>query len=96
MKQQPIRMERVYVKVNSDFDATGYLHPRTITWTDGRVFQIETVKDFRPAGSQHNRMTADCYTVIIRGEHKFLFFEKANPHHTSNVGRWYVECPRKE
>ena len=41
--------ERVYVKVNSDFDATGYIQPRSITWADGRTFMIEAVKDFRPA-----------------------------------------------
>lgn len=92
MKQQRFRTERVYVKVNSDFDATGYMHPRTITWSDGRVFQIETVRDFRPAGSQHNSTTSDCYTVIIRGEMKYLFFEKTSRHHTGSLGRWYVEC----
>ncbi len=31
MKQPAIRMERVYVKVNSDFDSTGFMHPKTIT-----------------------------------------------------------------
>lgn len=31
MKQPVIRMERKYVKINSDFDATGYMQPRTIT-----------------------------------------------------------------
>ena len=31
------KTERVYVKVNSDFDATGYMLPRTIIWTDGRL-----------------------------------------------------------
>ena len=93
MKQQKIRMERVYVKVNSDFDATGYMSPRTITWSDGRVFPIEAVRDFRPVGT--DSLTADCYTVIIRGETKYLFFEKANPHHTSCTGRWYVERPQR-
>ena len=29
--QRPPHMERVYVKVNSDFDATGYMQPRSIT-----------------------------------------------------------------
>lgn len=24
--------QRVYVKVNSDFDSTGYMQPRSITW----------------------------------------------------------------
>lgn len=93
MKQPVIRMERKYVKVNSDFDATGYMQPRTITWEDGRVFKIEAVKDFRPAGANHDSLTCGCYTVVIKGELKYLFFEKANTHHVSSVGRWYVECP---
>ena len=28
--------QRVYVKVTSEFDATGYMQPRAITWADGR------------------------------------------------------------
>ena len=28
------KTERVYVKVTSDFDATGYMLPRTIIWHD--------------------------------------------------------------
>ena len=43
--------ERVYVKVSSDFDSTGYMQPTSITWSDGRTFPIETVRDFRPAGT---------------------------------------------
>ncbi len=84
--------ERVYVKVTSETDATGYMQPKAITWSDGRVFQIETVKDFRPAGTQHNSGTTDCYTVVIKGDTKYLFFERANRYQKSSVGRWYVEC----
>jgi len=36
---------RTYVQVNSDFDPTGYMQPRTITWKDGRVFPIDLPKD---------------------------------------------------
>ena len=93
MKQPVIKMERVYVKVTSDFDSTGYMQPRSITWKDGRVFQIEAVKDFRPAGTHHDSPTCDCYTVVIKGEPKYLYFQKSNNHHASRVGRWYVECP---
>ena len=93
MKRPVIRMQRVYVKVTSDFDSTGYMQPRLITWTDGRVFKIDNVKDFRPAGSDTNNSFCDCYTVVIKGEVKYLFFEKANAHHVSRFGRWYVECP---
>ena len=44
-------IERVYVKVNSDFDSTGYMQPKSITWADGRTFAIDAVRDFRPAGT---------------------------------------------
>ena len=73
MKQKIMRKERVYVKVTSDFDATGYMQPRAITWADGRVFPIDTVKDFRPAGSHHDSPSCDCYTIIVKGETKYLF-----------------------
>ena len=43
--------ERIYVNVNSDFDATGYMLPRSITWKDGRTFRIESVRDYRPASA---------------------------------------------
>ncbi len=43
--------ERVYVIVNSDFDAIGYMHPRSIIWEDRRVFPIDKVKDHRPASA---------------------------------------------
>ena len=79
---RPPRMERVYVKVNSDFDATGYMQPRSITWADGRTFRIDAVRDYRPAS---------CYTVVIRGEEKRLFFEWTDSAFASRVVRWYVE-----
>ena len=43
------KQEKVYVKVCTDFDSTGYMQPRSVTWSDGRTFKIEKVKDFRPA-----------------------------------------------
>jgi len=90
--QKPQRPERVYVKVNSDFDSTGYMQPRSITWKDGRVFKIDEVKDFRPASSIAHGLPGDCYTVLIRGELKHLFFERSDPHFASKVGRWFVEA----
>ena len=37
---------KVYIKVTSDFDMTGYMQPRSFIRKEGRVFDIETVKDF--------------------------------------------------
>ncbi len=70
MIQKHHAIERVYVSVSSIFDSTGYMQPTSITWTDGRTFPIESVRDYRPADASHK----DCYTVIIRGQEKHLFF----------------------
>lgn len=86
--------KRIYVKVNSDFDSTGYMVPRTITWSDGRTFRIDSVKDFRPASTLGSDHRGDCYTVIIRGEEKHLFFEKTSSMFASRFGRWFVEQPQ--
>ena len=64
--------ERVYVKVSSDFDSTGYMQPTSITWSDGRTFPIETVRDFRPAGTADNGYSGDCFTVLIQGQENYL------------------------
>ncbi len=89
----PSDYRRIYVKVNSDFDATGYMLPRSITWADGRTFMIDEVRDFRPASALSKGHGGDCYTVVIRGEERFLFFEKTSGLFAARCGRWFVECP---
>lgn len=88
---KPIKTEKIYVKVNSDFDSTGYMQPRSITWDDGRTFQIQQVKSFRPAPDMGSSQNSDCYIVIIKGEEKHLFFERTDPIFASRIGRWFVE-----
>ena len=88
---QRTKTERIYVKVNSDFDSTGYMQPRSITWKDGRVFKIDAVKDFRPASSIEHGLPGDCYTIVVRGEEKHLFFERSSEYYASRFGRWFVE-----
>lgn len=83
--------ERIYVKVNSDFDNTGHMQPRSITWDDGRTFLIESVRDFRPADLDGQNKSGDCYIVLIRGQEKHLFFERTDPRFTDRIGRWFVE-----
>ena len=83
--------ERVYVKVSSDFDSTGYMQPTSITWSDGRTFPIETVRDFRPAGTADDGYSGDCFTVLIQGQEKHLFFERLDPRFNGRLGRWFVE-----
>ena len=84
--------KRVYVKVNSDFDATGTVTPRAIVWADGRSFRIDAVRDFRPASELEDGRAGDCYTVIIHGEERLLFFERTRSMYGARLGRWWVEC----
>ncbi len=89
--------ERVYVSVNSDFDSTGYVQPRSVTWQDGRTFQIDRVKDFRPADTVGLHLSGDCYTVVINGKETHLYFERTDPQlFRSRVGRWFVETTRPD
>lgn len=82
-------MQRVYVRVNSDFDTTGYMQPRSITWLDGRTFPIDVVRSCRPIPGHPGR---SCYTVIVKGEEKHLYFEKTELQSASCCGRWWVEA----
>ena len=84
------KTEKVYVKVTSDFDATGYMQPRQITWGDGRTYPIERVRDFRPANTIAD-MSGDCYTVLVKGQERHLFFERSDPRFPSRFGRLFVE-----
>ena len=51
----------------------------------------QRVRDFRPAGTLGCDCRGDCYTVVIRGEEKHLFFERVDPLFSGRVGRWFVE-----
>jgi len=47
------------------------------------------VKDFRPADLAGH--AGDCYTVVIHGQEKHLFFERTDPLFSARFGRWFVE-----
>ena len=89
---RPRYREKVYVRVNSDCDSTGYIRPLSITWRDGRPFAIDNIKDIRPAGNFRHGAEGVCYVVMIQGEEKRLFFEKVDSAYTNRIARWYVEA----
>lgn len=91
MRHTPPQPTRIYVKVNSTFDATGRVQPTDIIWKDGRVFHIDRVRDYRPASTLGRGCSGDCFTVIIKGEARQLFFERNETTRDSRLGRWWVE-----
>lgn len=90
MSQKQYTIERIYVSVASTFDITGYMQPTSITWKDGRTFLIDSVRDYHPVDSSSS-FRGDCYTVVIHGQEKHLFFERMDPLFSSRIGRWFVE-----
>ena len=82
---------KCFIKVSVDFDSTGYMQPKSITWQDGRTFDIEKAVDCRPASNIHPGLSGDCYTVVVRGQTKHLFFERINQPSGGRIGRWYIE-----
>ena len=83
-------MEHIIVEVNADIDTTGFVTPRSILWKDGRVFKIDEVRSFRPASTISKSLPGDCYTVVINGKTRHLFFEHGSKMFPIQFGRWYV------
>ena len=71
-----------YVEVLSRTDEDGFVTPVSITWDDGRTFQIDRVLDRRHAASLKVGGTGLRFLVRIGETTTYLFYE--NP-------RWFVE-----
>ena len=82
---------KVYVQVNADFNTDGVMLPREIVWEDGEKYSIDRVVDIRQAAARKAGGQGDRYTIEVRGQISYLFFERV-PQLTGNViGRWFVE-----
>ena len=76
-----------YVEVLARIDEEGAVTPVSITWDDGRTFEIDRVLDVRQAASLKVGGTGMRYLVRIGQTVTYLFYE--NP-------RWVVEEKRSE
>lgn len=82
---------KVYVAVKVDHDADGTMHPREITWENGRKYEIDKVKDVRQAKAMKAGGQGDRYTITVLGRDSYLFFERSPDMTGDNIGRWFVE-----
>ena len=73
---------KVYVKVNVDFSPEGELYPRSITWTDERIYEITRITERVRAASTKVGGCGIRYRVIIDGRESYLFREE---------DKWFVE-----
>ena len=82
---------KVYVQVSADFNTDGVMLPRVLTWENGEKYLIDRVIDIRQAAARKAGGQGDRYTIEVRGQISYLFFERV-PQLTGNViGRWFVE-----
>ncbi len=87
-------LERMYVSVHSVTDSVGGVKPVSIRLKDGREYKIDQTTDYRPASTYQNGRMDDCYTVMIHGQRRYLFFERENGPQKSTLGRWFVETEK--
>ena len=73
---------KINLQVNADFDLDGNIRPRTITWEDGRVFEIDRILDVRRAASLKAGGLGIRYICRIRGKEVKLF---------NDEGHWFIE-----
>lgn len=72
-----------YVKVCADFDDCGNIIPKSITWDDDTVYEIDKIISVCRAASLKAGGAGIRYTIEVRGTTTFLFLEET---------RWFVEA----
>ncbi|HNX15384.1 MAG TPA: hypothetical protein PK854_11960 [Oscillospiraceae bacterium] len=82
---------KVYVRVTADFSEEGVMLPRELVWEDGERYAIDRVIDIRQAAALKAGGQGDRYTVMIRGQKSYLFFERSADLTGSVIGRWFAE-----
>ncbi len=73
---------KVFVRVLAETDEEGNIRPVSVTWEDGRSYNIDKVIDIRRAYAKKVGGTAIRYTVRIEGKETYIFAEN---------GKWFVE-----
>lgn len=93
-------IQRIYLTVISNCDPTGYVRPLAFFWTDGKLYPIDGVADCQPVSGFSktgslllSQKAILCYTILVRGKERKLYYERGNPAFGSISGRWFV---RKE
>lgn len=91
MENQNENPRKFYVRVHAKFNTKGEITPFAMKW-NGKFLPVEKVvrvEEKSPFSS--GNPLENCFTVIIEGQEKHLYFEKPNPlFKTDAVGRWYV------
>ena len=75
--------EKRYIPVIVRFDAEGKMRPIELEFDEAHRYRIDRIIYVLRATCQSLRRVGDRYTCRIRGQERYLWFEK---------GRWFVEA----
>jgi hypothetical protein len=67
---------KVYVGVNARFEPDGRMLPLSVTWEDGREYEVDRVLNVCRAASLKAGGVGMRYTVRIGGKETYIFFEE--------------------
>lgn len=76
---------KAYIGVTSYTDTDGKIIPLSLTWKDGRTYEIDRITDIRRAASKAGGNGAR-YTCYFLGQQRYLFLE--------DDGRWFIEVTK--
>ncbi len=72
-----------YVEMIVRYMEDGTIMPLAVHWAEGELYEIDSVKDVRPAASLKAGGAGIRYTCMIQGHEKCLWLEE---------NRWFVEA----
>ena len=82
---------KAYVPVDVSFTEEGQMLPRAVVWEDGQRYEIDRVKDIRPSYAAKAGGQGDRYTLRIKGQTTYIFFERSTNLTGNVIGRWFAE-----
>ena len=80
-------MRRVYVKVVVQIDESGGVRPLSVTWEDGRTFEVDRLLDVRRAASTKVGGQGIRYTCQVGERIVMLFYD---------APYWFIEREETE
>ena len=82
--------QRIYVSVDVEFKEDGQMLPRTIAPGDGKRYKVDRVLDVRSEDTLKDSGQGDMYTVQVKGQQSYLYFERTMTLSGTNLGRWHI------
>ena len=81
---------RIYVTVDVEFKEDGQMLPRVIAPGDGKKYKVDRVLDIRSEDTLKDAGQGDRYTVQVKGQQSYLYFERTMTLSGTNLGRWHI------